>query len=117
MAGNKPQPPQALPQDKALEAEEPLNVETEAERMKRLERESELNKVPPDVPSNIGPDTTGVGQPLAQPVNQGQSLPATAVPVEKKFEGTAEQFYDPQEAERAATDSTVAKSGGKKANF
>lgn len=105
-------PPQALPQDKNLEASQP--PETPAEKLKRLEREAELNKVPPEPPTKTGPDTTGVGQPSAQPVHQGQSLPPSAVPVEKSFEGRANQFYDPAETERAIGKKDRADRGGQK---
>lgn len=111
------EPPQSLPQDKDLAADEPLNVETPQEKLKRIEREGELNKVPPEPDNKIGPDTTGVGQPTAQPVKQGQSLPPTAIPVEKKFEGKSDQFYDPMDTERAINKKERAARGGEKADF
>lgn len=110
---NKPTVPQALPQDENLTT--PASQETEAEKIERLAREAKINKTPPDTNATIGPDTTGVGQPAAQPVNQGQSLPAAAVPVEKKFEGEVDKFYDPSEVERATAEKIIGSSGGKKA--
>jgi hypothetical protein len=105
---------QSLPQDNDLQTSNP---ETPAEKLKRLQREGELNKVPPEPDTNIGPDTTGVGQPSAQAVNQGQSLPAASVPVEKKLEGKAEQFYDPMDTERAKSKKDRTDRGGQKADF
>ena len=113
---NSNNPPQSLPQDKDLEAKEPLDVETPDEKLKRIEREGEINKVTPDIPSNIGPDTTGVGQPTIQPVSQGQSLPQSAIPVENKFE-KSDTFYDPNAAEVASSNKDKALRGGQKADF
>lgn len=50
---------------------------------------------PAGLDNNTGPDTTGVGQPTMQPINQGNSLPATAIPVERKFLDQ-HSFYDPE---------------------
>lgn len=108
--------PQSLPQYDDLKDDVP-GVETPEEKLKRIMREGEINKVNPEVPNTVGPDTVGVGQPTAQPVNQGQSLPATALPVDKKFEGTTKQFYDPNAGEVATNKKNKAKRGGKKAEF
>lgn len=108
-------PTQSLPQDEDLEVNQ--SPETPAEKLKRLEREAELNKAPPEPPTNIGPDTTGVGQPSSQPLNQGQSLPPSAVPVEKNFEGQANQFYDPAGTERAVNKKDRADRGGQKTDI
>jgi hypothetical protein len=106
--------PQSLPHEDVLDVDQAQGLNDPDEKLKRIEREGEINKVNPEPENNIGPDTTGVGQPSLQPVNQGQSLPQSAVPVEKKFEGTAEQFYDPNAAEVATHKKEVANSGAKK---
>jgi hypothetical protein len=90
--------PQSLPVDDRIP---PGGLKDPDEKMKRIEREGEINKVAPEPETHTGVSTTGVGQPAAQAVHQGQSLPQAALPVEKKFEGKAEQFYDPMDAERA----------------
>lgn len=92
--------PQSLPQEDLL-ASPDQGLTDPDEHMKRIQREGEINKVSPEPNNNIGPDTTGVGQPIAQPVNQGQSLPQSVIPVENKFDGKTEQFYDPNANERA----------------
>lgn len=105
---------ESLPKDHDLDTTDPMGLTDPDEKMKRLEREAELNKVRPEPENNIGPDTVGVGQPTLQPVNQGGSLPQSAIPVEKRFEGQKEDFYDPHEAERAARKAERAARGGKK---
>lgn len=92
--------PQSLPQEDLL-ASPDQGLTNPDEHMKRIQREAEINKVAPEPENTIGPDTTGVGQTVLQPVNQGQSLPQSAIPVDDKFDGKTEQFYDPNEAERA----------------
>jgi hypothetical protein len=114
---NSKNPPQSLPQEDALEVESTTGLPDPDDKMKRIEREGEINKVAPEPQTNTGPDTTGVGQPSAQAVNQGQSLPAAAVPVEKKFEGTAGTFYDPNAAEVAVVNKDRATRGGQKTDF
>ena len=109
--------PQSLPTEDALNSTDPMGIQDPDEKMKRLERETEINTVNPKPETNTGPDTVGVGQPPLQPVNQGQSLPQSAIPVEKKFEGKTDQFYDPMEAERAAGKKNRSDTGGQKANF
>ena len=106
--------PQSLPQEEVLENPDAPGLTDPDEHMKRIQREGEINKVSPLPENNIGPDTTGVGQPTVQPVNQGQSLPQSAIPVENKFEGKAEQFYDPNATEVANHHKDRALRGGKK---
>lgn len=96
---------QSLPQDDKLAS---------TDSMERMERESEVNKVNPKPETHVGPDTVGVGQPPLQAVNQGQSLPQSALTVEKKFEGKSEQFYDPYKAERALQKKDRTNAGGTK---
>lgn len=108
--------PQALP------VEDDLNIGSGGlfdpdEDMKRIQRETQINKVSPAPESNIGKETVGVGQPIAQPVNQGQSLPQSAIPVKQKFEGSGEEFYDPMDAERALNKQTHIQSGAQKTDF
>lgn len=105
--------PQALPTEDILNV--PASVESEEEKLKRMARETAINTSPPEPENVTGPDTTGVGQPSIQPVNQGQSLPQSAVPVEKKFE--KEQFHDPMATERAVVKKDIADRGGKKADL
>lgn len=105
--------PQALPTESILNV--PASVETEAEKLKRLQREGEINRVPPQPETNLGKDTTGAGQPSLQPANQGQSLPTAAIPVEKKFEKVV--FHDPMTTERSIVKKDIAERGGKKAGF
>lgn len=105
--------PQALPTEDILNI--PAEIETEEQKLERLKREAEINKVPPQPENNVGPATTGVGQPDLQPVQQGNSLPPVATPVSKRFE-TA-QFYDPLETERAILQKDRAERGGQKADF
>lgn len=95
----------------------PMDVETEEEKLKRMAQEAEINKVPPQPGANIGPDTTGVGQPTSQAVPQGQSLPAAQVSVKPKLEGNVDNFYDPMADERAADKKARSDTGGKKADF
>lgn len=108
--------PQSLPQEDNL-GQPDQGLTDPDEHMKRIQREGEINKVSPSPETNIGPDTTGVGQPTIQPVSQGQSLPQSAIPVENKFEGKAEQFYDPNAAEAATHQKDRANRGGQKAEF
>ena len=105
--------PFAIPTEKVLNI--PASTETEEEKLDRLERESEINKVAPKPETNLGKDTTGVGQPGLQPAQQGGSLPAVAIPVEKKFE--KDQFYDPKATETAISEKDQANRGGQKADF
>lgn len=109
--------PQSLPQENDLQVPDNEGLVDPDDKMKRIEREGEINKVTPEPENNIGPDTTGVGQPSLQPVNQGQSLPQSVVPVEKKFEGKSDQFYDPNEAEQAIRSKERAQNGGQKTGF
>lgn len=109
--------PQSLPQEENLQIPDNDGLVDPDDKMKRIEREGEINKVTPEPENNIGPDTTGVGQPSLQPVNQGQSLPQSAVPVEKKFEGKSDQFYDPNASETAVANKDRAARGGQKADF
>jgi len=102
--------PQALPTEEVLNV--PASTETEEEKLERLNREAEINKVAPEPVTNRGEDTVGVGQPSAQPVNQGQSLPAAAIPVERKFE--TGPFHDPMQAERGAAEKDQENRGEKK---
>lgn len=92
----------------------PPEVETPDEKLKREQEERDIQKVSPEIPTNIGPDTTGVGQPTAQVVNQGQSLPPTAIPVERVFEGGNAKFYDPMQSEREVAKKEQANRGAKK---
>ena len=105
--------PQALPTEDILNV--PASVETEAEKLKRMTREAEINKIAPQPETNLGKNTTGVGMPDFQPAHQGQSLPPAAVPVEKKFE--KDPFHDPMNTERAVVKKDLANSGGQKADF
>jgi len=105
--------PQSLPQEEVL-GQPDQGLTDPDEHMKRIQREGEINKVTPQPDNNIGPDTTGVGQPVAQPVNQGQSLPQSAIPVDNKFDGKTEQFYDPSTTERANMLKERAARGGAK---
>lgn len=105
--------PQSLPQEEVL-ASPDLGLTDPDEHMKRIQREGEINKVAPQPENNIGPNTTGVGSPTVQPVNQGQSLPQSAIPVENKFDGKTEQFYDPNATERANSLKDRARSGAVK---
>lgn len=100
-SANPPQTPQGLPSG-------------EDQELKRLQDEAELNKVPPAPENTVGKDTTGVGQPSLQPVNQGQSLPQSAVPVDKKFE--KDQFHDPMKTEAGIAEKDRANRGGEKAD-
>lgn len=106
--------PQSLPTENVLDVDQARGLNDPDEKLKRIEREGEINKVAPTPENNIGPDTTGVGQPSLQPVNQGQSLPQSAIPVEKKFEGTSNQFYDPNAEEVAERKKSTAQNGAKK---
>jgi len=105
--------PFAIPTEEVLNV--PASTETEEEKLARMERESEINKVAPEPETNLGKDTTGVGQPGLQAANQGQSLPPAAIPVEKKFE--TDQFHNPQATENAVAEKDQANRGGKKADF
>lgn len=109
-----PNDPQSLPQEDDLANPDTPGLTDPDEALKRIQREGELNKVPPLPENNIGPDTTGVGQPKAQPVNQGQSLPQSAIPVDNKFDGKTEQFYDPKAAEAANSQRDRVNRGGSK---
>lgn len=113
---NSNNPPQSLPQDDDLKAPD-QGLPNPDDHMKRIEREGELNKVPTTPETITGPDTTGVGQPTVQAVNQGQSLPAAALPVENKFEGKSNQFYDPNATEAAIQQKDRATRGGQKTDF
>lgn len=104
---------QSLPQEEVL-GQPDQGLTSPDEHMKRIQREGEINKVTPQPPNNIGANTTGVGSPTAQPVNQGQSLPQSAIPVDNKFDGKTEQFYDPNAAERAVVNKDRAASGAVK---
>jgi hypothetical protein len=104
--------PQSLPADNDLDS--PGGLRDPDEKMKRIEREGEINRVAPEPETHTGVNTVGVGQPGAQAVHQGQSLPPAALPVEKKFEGKAEQFYDPMDAERATHKKHSAERGATK---
>lgn len=106
--------PQSLPQDDDLAIDPSQGLNDPDEKLKRIQREGEINKVAPTPENNIGPDTTGVGQPKVQPVNQGQSLPQSAIPVDNKFDGKTEKFYDPNAAEVANHIKDRALRGGKK---
>lgn len=105
--------PQSLPQEQVL-GQPDQGLTDPDEHMKRIQREGEINKVTPQPENNIGPDTTGVGTPATQAVNQGQSLPQAAIPVDNKFDGKTEQFYDPNAAERANQLKSRAQSGAVK---
>lgn len=105
--------PQSLPQEELLSSPDQGLTDPD-EHMKRIEREGEINKVAPEPPNNIGPDTTGVGQPTAQPVNQGQSLPQSSLPVDNKFDGKTAEFYDPNATEVAKQLKDRAARGGMK---
>jgi len=109
--------PQSLPQEEVLGVPDNEGLIDPDDKMKRIEREGEVNKVTPEPQNHIGPDTTGVGQPVAQPVNQGQSLPQSSIPVEKKFEGRADQFYDPNASETASANKERAERGAKKTDI
>jgi len=106
--------PQSLPQEDVLTNPDTPGLSDPDEHMKRIQREGEINKVAPEPENHIGPDTTGVGQPTVQPINQGQSLPQSTIPVDNKFDGKTEQFYDPNAAEVAKHHKAVANNGGKK---
>lgn len=108
--------PQSLPTDDDLKLP-PEGLNDPGEKLKRLERESEINKVNPEPETHTGPATVGVGQPTLQPINQGQSLPQSALPVENKFEGKSEQFYDPMASERAINKKDRTAVGAKKTNL
>ncbi|WP_407304113.1 hypothetical protein [Acinetobacter sp.] len=108
---------QSLPQEDALQIPDNQGLVDPSDKMKRIEREGEINKVTPQPENTVGPDTTGVGQPVAQAVNQGQSLPQAALPVEKKFEGRSDQFYDPNAAETAEAAKARAARGGQKTDL
>jgi hypothetical protein len=105
--------PQSLPQEELLSSPDQGLTDPD-EHMKRIQREGEINKVTPQPENNIGIDTTGVGSPTAQAVNQGQSLPQSAIPVDNKFDGKTEQFYDPNAAEVAKQRKEIANAGGQK---
>ena len=106
--------PQSLPQEDALSVNQPQGLNDPDEKLKRIVREGEINKVSPEPEVNIGPDTVGVGMPTTQPVTQGQSLPQSAIPVENKFEGKSNQFYDPNAEEIAQRKKSTANNGAKK---
>jgi hypothetical protein len=91
--------------------------QNEDQNVARIEREAEINKVPPKPETNTGPDTTGVGQPTAQAVNQGQSLPAASIPVNTDLSTDQGKFHDPMVTERAALEKDKAERGGQKADF
>lgn len=105
--------PQSLPQEEVL-GQPDQGLTSPDEHMKRIQREGEINKVAPQPPNNIGVNTTGVGSPTAQPVNQGQSLPQSTIPVDNKFDGKTEQFYDPNATERAVVQKERTSSGAAK---
>ena len=107
--------PQSLPSDDDLKAS-PGGLRDPDEKLKRIEREGEVNKVVPEPETHTGSDTVGVGQPTLQPVSQGQSLPQSALPVDKKFEGKSDQFYNPMDSERAVNKKERSNNGAKKTN-
>lgn len=69
---------------------------------------------PAGIPNNTGPDTTGVGQPTSQAINQGNSLPAIAKPVERKFIDQPTDFYDPEKAKELGEANQHSVTGGAK---
>lgn len=99
---NPPQVPQGLPSG-------------EDDKLKRQQDEADIKKVLPEPETEIGKDTVGVGQPDAQAVSQGQSLPQSAIPVEKKFE--KDQFYDPNKTEVAIDKKDRIERGGAKTDL
>jgi hypothetical protein len=105
----------SLPKDPDLEAVEPLEVETEDERLKRLEREGDINRLPPQPTPDDG--QKGVGDTTLQSVNQGQSLPAVAVGIKEDKKIDQSTIYDPLEAERQTAQRTRAQSGAKKTDI
>lgn len=61
-----------------------------------IENNNEEIVNPAGLNNSTGKDTVGVGQPTTQSVNQGNSLPPVAKPVERKFIDQPVDFYDPQ---------------------
>jgi hypothetical protein len=86
--------------------------ETEEQKLKRLQEEADLKKIPAGADATIGSDTTGVGAPTLQPINQGQSLPQSAITVERKFEKA--RFYDPRKTEALIREKEQLQDGAEK---
>jgi len=77
------------------------------------EKLNNIRNTQPAAEDTIGRDTVGQGQPTAQKVNQEESLPPSAVPVEKNFAKTGE-FFDPMKSERAIVGKDSANNGAEK---
>lgn len=77
------------------------------------EKLTNIRQTQPGEEHRVGRDSTGQGQPGFQKVKQEESLPATAVPVEKNFTKTGE-FVDPLASERIVADKNAASRGAAK---
>lgn len=94
----------------------PQEVETEDEKLKRLNQEAELHKAAaPQTGNVIGPDSTGVGGGGLQQVHNGGSLPPTAVPVTDQLQ-TA-QVYHPNDEANATVQRERDNTGAKKTDI
>ncbi len=67
-----------------------------------VENLKDLKKVPAGINNTVGENSTGVGDSTAQAINRGNSLPAIAMPIDKKIMENPSNFYDPEETERLA---------------
>lgn len=104
---------QSLPTEPILDI--PASTETEEQRLERLKREAEINKVPPDVDNGQVNDAP-LGNETGRVINQGHSLPQSVLPVDKT-NANAANLYDPTDTERAIARNERAERGGQKAEF
>ena len=99
-------------------AEQALEADTRASdalHPSNTEDAKNIKTAPTQPDTSVGKDTVGVGQPTAQAVTQGGSLPPAPVPVERSFGGQpADQFYDPMDEERANRERDARNSGAPK---
>lgn len=70
--------------------------------------------VPAGLGNSVGKDTVGVGQPTAQAINQGNSLPAIALPIGATQGVKTADLYDPKAAKDLAESKHRNETGGAK---
>lgn len=88
---------------------------TEVVPIPSVEDENKVRTVPTEPKSRTGSETTGVGQPELQAVQQGESLPPIAVPVEKTLvEKSTDHLYNPIKDEIVIHRKQEIVDGGKK---
>lgn len=88
-------------------------VDTTSTNPDEVENLKNIRNTRPGDEVTVGRETVGQGRPTTQPTKNEESLPPTAVPVDRNFERTGE-FYDPMKDEALVAKKRAADNGSKK---